>query len=94
MSDDNQTDKLIAPVLSINIGEILRPVTHVRKDLKELADKRDALVAEIEGTDPDDTNLLEKLKRDLAGVNAAIIRLDDPMKARLGHAYTPIADSA
>ncbi|MDB5168123.1 MAG: hypothetical protein JWO55_381 [Candidatus Saccharibacteria bacterium] len=93
MSDDNQTDKLIAPVLSINIGEILRPVTHVRRDLKELANKRDAIAAKIEDTDPDDTDLLEKLKRDLAGIKASIVRLDDPMKARLGHAYTPTADS-
>jgi hypothetical protein len=94
MSDTNQTDKLTAPVLSINIGEKLRPVIYVRKDLKKLTARRDAIVAEITAADPDKIDQLEKLKLDLASVNAAITRLDDPMKARLGHAYTPVADSA
>lgn len=93
MSDNNQTDGLILP-LCINVGPVQVPVTHVQKELEDLIAKRDAITADIEKADPDVTSTLEKLKRDLNGVNAAIIRLDDPMRARLGHIYTPIADSA
>jgi hypothetical protein len=95
MPSDEQTAKLIAPVSCINVGEILRPVDHVRAELAELAEKRVAKQEEIDTTSPDSTDLLEKLKRDLTGINAAIDRLEHPMKIRLGHAYTPITpDSA
>jgi hypothetical protein len=88
MSDTNQVGKLILP-LCVNVGAILLPVTHVRKELKDLNVKRDAIAADIEATDPEEVSALEKLKRDLAGVDAAITRMDDPMKARLGHVYPP-----
>jgi hypothetical protein len=93
MSDNNQTNKLIAPVLSVDIGERQRPVVHVRRELSQLAKKRDAKLKEIKKTDPENTNRLEELNRDLTLISNTIILLDDVMKAR-GHAHTPVADSA
>jgi hypothetical protein len=93
MSDNNQTNKLIAPVLSVNIGALQRPVVHVRNELSELADQRVAKLQEIDETDPENTNQLEKLTRDLTLIDNTIILLDDVLIAR-GHARRPIADSA
>lgn len=96
MSDTNQTDKLIAPVLSVNIGELQRPVVVVRREVSKLTKERDAKLEEIEQakkTDPDNTNLLEVLNRDLTLINNSIVSRNDVLTAR-GHARAPIADSA
>lgn len=80
----------IVELLIVIVGEILRPVTYVRKDLKELTERRDAITAEI----TEKVDQLEQLRRDLASVNARIKPMDDSMKARFGHDHTPVADSA
>jgi hypothetical protein len=96
MSDNNQTDKLIPPVLSVNIGQRQRPVVVVKKEVSNLTSERDAKLKEIEKakmTDPDNTSLLEELNRDLTLIDNSIVSRNDVLKAR-GHARTPIADSA
>ena len=93
MSDNNRVGDLILP-LCINVGAILLPVAYVQEKLDDLSAKRDAITTKIEQADPDEASSLEKLRRDLASVEAQIEPLDDSMEARLGHMRSRIADSA
>jgi EAL domain-containing protein (putative c-di-GMP-specific phosphodiesterase class I) len=93
VSDQPQTGGLSLP-LCINVEDRQRAVEHVLKTLNELHAKRATITEEITTTDPDETDTLEKLQRELASIDARITPLDDSMKARLSHVYRPVTDSA
>jgi hypothetical protein len=77
------------PVPCINVGDRLRAVVEVEADIEELATTRTDIIATIADTDPEETDTLATLNRELASVTARITPMDDAMRARLSHLYRP-----
>lgn len=88
MSDANQPHNAVGPILSINIGPKLMPVAKVLNDLNNLDRQKLSLETQIaSATLEGNTDIAEKLGRQLATVESAIEVRDSSIKIRHGHMH-------